>query len=271
MSDSHSPGWFDCRRRLAAWYATPLGRELDAVIRVRVRSMLESLHAHHALQIGTTINDSDLLAGAAVGHRFRLAGEAGDTLAADPDALPVASDTLNLIVLCHVLEFHAEPEAVLGEVERVLAGEGHALVICFNPASLFGLRRALPHDGVPWSGSFHGALRVERWARGAGLETAARGGCWRRPPAHGPRVRHALAWMERGHGVFDYCAAVQLYLLCKHRSPLNPLPLGERLRRRLPAAAPARPTPTARRSNRIVRASRQPRDPYRGDVGAGLD
>jgi SAM-dependent methyltransferase len=57
--------------------------------------------------------------------------------------LPFASQSLDLVVLPHVLEFAAEPHQVLREVERVLIPEGQVIICGFNPASLWGARQGM--------------------------------------------------------------------------------------------------------------------------------
>ena len=51
--------------------------------------------------------------------------------------------TTSNVVLPHVLEFEANPHQVLRESERVLIGEGHVVILGFNPWSLWGLWRLL--------------------------------------------------------------------------------------------------------------------------------
>lgn len=257
--DSGFANWPESRERMAAWYATSLGRELDASIRSRARELLRDVHGQHALQIGGTVRGAHLLEYANVGRRMLLLGEETDTLKAEPELLPFASDSINLLVLCHMMEYRESPRALLAEAERVLAPEGRMLIVGFNAWSLFGLRRGLPHDGVPWNGRFRGAWRLRHWCSKTGLSLEARTGCWRRPPAHGCRMRRWLAWMERGNRFFDRYGAVQLLLLRKRVIPVNPIPLGSYWRRHVPAGKPVRPTTCsqARATRAIRRAQRQ--------------
>ncbi len=59
---------------------------------------------------------------------------------ADFEELPFESQSLDMIVLPHVLEFASDPHQVLREVERVLMPEGRVVITGFNPMSLWGLR-----------------------------------------------------------------------------------------------------------------------------------
>ena len=74
---------------------------------------------------------------------FTLALEPGAALAADPLQLPLASQSVDLVVLPHVLEGHPNPHDVLREVERVLMPEGQVVISGFNTASLWRVRQLL--------------------------------------------------------------------------------------------------------------------------------
>ena len=54
---------------------------------------------------------------------------------ARPDALPLATDSVDALLLPHTLELHDNPHEVLREVARVLIPEGHVVVLGFNPVS----------------------------------------------------------------------------------------------------------------------------------------
>ena len=68
------------------------------------------------------------------------------------EALPLASSSLDLVVLPHALELARDPHATLREVERVLVPEGRVVIAGFNPASLWGASQRLGLWGItlPW-------------------------------------------------------------------------------------------------------------------------
>ena len=66
-------------------------------------------------------------------------------LACDFSALPFPANSLDLVVLPHTLELHADPHATLREVERVLVPEGRVVICGVNPVSLWGLRQRRAH------------------------------------------------------------------------------------------------------------------------------
>src|SRR5690606_41680254 len=65
-------------------------------------------------------------------------------LVCEPEQLPFDTQSIDLIVMPHTLEWCADPHQVLREVERVLMPEGRVVLTGFNPYSLWGLRESLP-------------------------------------------------------------------------------------------------------------------------------
>jgi SAM-dependent methyltransferase len=81
--------------------------------------------------------------------------------------LPFASESIDLIVLPHVLEFAADPHQILREVDRVLRPEGRLVISGFNPASLWGARqyisRLIGTPYLPRDGQFISLIRIKDW------------------------------------------------------------------------------------------------------------
>jgi SAM-dependent methyltransferase len=99
------------------------------------------------------------------------------------EELPFATQSIDLVVMPHILEFAQEPHQVLREVDRVLVPEGHVVITGFNPASLWGLRQGLARAGagpyLPRDGQFISLPRIKDWLKLLSFE-ASRGrfGCY---------------------------------------------------------------------------------------------
>lgn len=133
-------------------------------------------------------------------------------LQADPEALPLATESIDLLVLPHVLEFAGNPHEVLREADRVLVPEGRVIISGFNPWSLWGLRESIP--GIdPWLPHAQAAqvslVRLKDWFKLLGFEvTLGRYGCYA-PPCR------TEAWLQRWHFMesagerwWPFCGAV---------------------------------------------------------------
>jgi SAM-dependent methyltransferase len=99
------------------------------------------------------------------------------------EELPFATQSIDLVVMPHILEFAQEPHQVLREVDRVLLPEGQVIITGFNPASLWGLRQALVRAGagpyLPRDGQFISLPRIKDWLKLLSFETnRGRFGCY---------------------------------------------------------------------------------------------
>jgi SAM-dependent methyltransferase len=99
------------------------------------------------------------------------------------EELPFETQSIDLVVMPHVLEFAQEPHQVLREVERVLVPEGHVVISGFNPASLWGLRQYLSRLGMapflPRAGQFISLGRAKDWLKLLSFEAnRGRFGCY---------------------------------------------------------------------------------------------
>src|SRR3954466_4139453 len=107
---------------LSAWFSSPRGAYVLDWELAQFDSAVEDVFGFRAVQIG--LPEVDFLRQNRINFRFSLALEPGAGLAADPLQLPLASQSVDLLVLPHVLEFHHNPHEVLREAERVLMPEG---------------------------------------------------------------------------------------------------------------------------------------------------
>lgn len=127
--------------------------------------------------------------------------------------LPFASQSLDLVLLPHVLEFSQEPHQVLREVERVLIPEGQLIITGFNPASMWGLRqvagRLTGAHFLPLDGEFISVPRLKDWLKLLNMEVN-RGhfGCYA-PPFRTDKWLNRFAFMEKvGDRWWPYLGAV---------------------------------------------------------------
>jgi SAM-dependent methyltransferase len=160
-------------------------------------SAVDDVFGFRAVQIG--LPEVDFLRQNRISYRFTLALEPGAALAADPLQLPLASQSVDLVVLPHVLEGHPNPHDVLREVERVLMPEGQVVISGFNTASLWRVRQlfAPRHNGAPWDAKFIGLLRLREWLRVLGFElNGGKFGCYA-PPFRNEVWLKRFAFMDK--------------------------------------------------------------------------
>ena len=140
----------------------------------------------NALQIG--LPQIDALKGNRMPNKWLADVHGGPQVAVVHDLaeMPFASQSLDLIVLPHVLEFSIEPHQVLREVERVLIPEGRLIICGFNPASLWGIRhisgRLSGAPFLPLDGELISVPRLKDWLKLLNLEVSeGHFGCYAPP------------------------------------------------------------------------------------------
>jgi len=190
----------DTRQALQQWFGSPLGQMVRDAEHGAVCELLGRREGMHLLQVGAYGSQPDLCVPSAVRHwTTDVVGSPGLALRAWPDDLPLKSDSLDAVVLVHVLEFADAPHPILREAVRVLAPDGVLLIIGFNPLSLWGLNRAvlgLCRFGVPWSGHYYGAQRLKDWCSLLSMEPIAGRRLLFRPPIGRPGLQQRLMPLE---------------------------------------------------------------------------
>jgi SAM-dependent methyltransferase len=176
---------------LTDWFQTPLGRAVLEREQQVLDELLVDLFGFHALQLG--LPSIALLRASRIAHRITLGAYPPADVLALGHELPFASQSIDLVLMPHVLEFAESPHAILREVDRILVPEGRLVLTGFNPWSLWGLRQAFDwsREQHPWDGNFISLPRAKDWLSLLGLEVSA-GRLWH----YGPPVESA-AWRER--------------------------------------------------------------------------
>lgn len=232
---------------LGEWFAGALGTYLLALERVHMARVLPDLFGYHLVQIDIA-GMMDLGASSRIHHRVRLGVDArirgaADGVVGEPERLPLAADSVDVLILPHVLEFTDNPHRVLREAERALIGEGHLVVLAFNPWSLWGLwHRLLAWRGrPPWCGRFYTAARIRDWLSLLDFDVLTVDRFAYCPPSR--RVAGRLEWLEHlGAALWPGLGATALVLARKRVLPLTPVRQRWQSRRTLIAAGLAEPS-----------------------------
>lgn len=181
--------------QLLQWLQTPQGQYVIGWEQRQVDSAVDDIFGFHAVQVG--MPGLDLLRENRIPLKIIAGREKGCTLSATPENLPLATHSVDLLVLPHVLEFADNPHQILREAERVLIPEGQLVVTGFNPVSLWGLKRQMHQllrrdpGAFPWGGRFIGLLRLKDWLSLLGFEiNGGQFGCYAPPVSQSK-------WIER--------------------------------------------------------------------------
>jgi SAM-dependent methyltransferase len=177
------------------WMRTPLGEHLIAREQKYFDEVVADIFGYNAFQLG--MPELDFLRSSRIPLQARIASAGAVDLRADFRDLPIASNSADLILLPHVLEFAEHPHQILREVERVLMPEGHVVLAGFNPWSLWGWRRRLRRsDQFPWRGRFIPLMRVKDWLALLGFEIAGGQMACYAPPSRQQKWLERFGFME---------------------------------------------------------------------------
>jgi len=237
------------RRSLRLWYADRLGQWLLETERQELEDVLVNLFGYHLIQVGC-LSDDDILDSSRILHRVVVDVDANGItdifgLYGRPDALPIESDSVDVVLLPHTLEFEYAPHQVLREVDRVLVPEGHVVILGFNPWSMWGLwwTLRLRRGGPPWCGRFRSTLRLKDWLALLGFDTVLLQSYFFRPPLHHAGIMRRLGFLERlGKRWWPIFGGAYLLVAKKRVATLTPIKPRWRPRRSLVGADLPRPT-----------------------------
>lgn len=189
------------------------------------------LFGYHLLQVGGLPLGADYLKDCPVRCKAVIdlqptALATGPFIQGAPENLPVATDSVDAVVLPHTLDFSADPHQVLREVDRVLIPEGRLLLTGFNPWSLWGLWRSFPgrRAEVPWCGNFISFPRIQDWLSlmGFAIESVEVRGF--RPPLQHAGLIRRIGFMETyGPRVMPMFAGVYIVRAVKKVSTITPI------------------------------------------------
>ncbi|MEZ5671208.1 MAG: methyltransferase domain-containing protein [Thiotrichaceae bacterium] len=214
---------------LNAWFATPLGERLLQAEILEVQQCLPQLFGYHLVQIGG-VGQGQLLQSSRIIQRHILSYylETVPTpyslISGELDCLPFAADSIDVVVLPHVLEFEDHPHEILREVERVLIPEGVVIILGFNPISLWGIWRwfLANEQTAPWCGKFMTLLRVKDWLSLLGFEKIEQHTFFFAPPFRSQYLRSSLL-ESLGNQWFSNFGAVYMLIAKKRVTTLTPI------------------------------------------------
>jgi SAM-dependent methyltransferase len=235
--------------RLEEWYGTPLGRELLTEESDCLDRMLRDTFGYYLLQVGIAGQFQDAITASRIRHHILLPASRrpltlGAQMVASPSHFPVATDSVDVVFLPHVLEFARDARQVLREAERVLIPEGRVIVIGFNALSLWGGWRLIRggQGRVPWSGNFLTPFRIGDWMSLLGFQIETQEMIMFRPPWR-RALLHRLSFLASlGRRYWPLLAGVYVIRGVKRVSTLTPVRPSWQTRRRVLAGGAVEPT-----------------------------
>lgn len=243
----------DVHRLMSDWFRSELGEQVLADEQALLDQLLPSMFGYYLVQIG--VGEPQWLAGSSTIHcKVFLAEESFHSehyhcVASRPDDMAIATESIDVALLHHSLDFESAPHRALREIARTVMPGGKILIVGFNPWSLWGLWRFFRKQSaqMPWSGNFISPFRLSDWLKlldfhVEGCESLIHG-----LPSANPRTRKLFGWLSYlGQHIWGQRGAVYVLVATKQVSTLTPIkPRFQRVRESLvniPIAGIAKPS-----------------------------
>ncbi len=217
MSNMNDTQTVERRHDARPWYDTTLGRYVLDREQAYIDKTVSDIFGFNALQFG--LSQYELLRASRIATHITLGPYAPSRLRTDFDALAIESQSVDLALMPHVLEFSSSPHQILREVERVLIPEGHILITGFNPLSLWGACHVIKRrsDEYPWRGKFISLPRLKDWLALLGFEVVAGKLACYAPPMQSEKWLMRFQFMESAGDRWWPLAGGVYFLLAKKR------------------------------------------------------
>jgi len=160
------------RNFLFAWYQTPRGKLLQQLEAEYLQRSITVSCQQTILQIGglgweSEFIDCSLYKNFTVLDAKSFGCDKARKIQAKAYTLPLQSNSVDMIIMPHLLEFDAFRFQTIREVERVLKPEGILLILNFNPWSLWVRYQFLWDKKMAdsWGGHFISRPRILDWLK----------------------------------------------------------------------------------------------------------
>lgn len=197
-------------RELACWSQTELGRAVLGDQQEKMDDILDCLFGYHLMTMGV-FEAPDLCRTSKIQHKFLLAssgypfstggpsvsGTSG-VVQASFEQLPLAPESVDVVILHHALDYAENPHKVLREVVKSVIPRGHVIIVGFNPWSVQGICKLFlqwPCKGV-WRRHSLRAGRLEDWLRLLDCEPLQHERGFFRLPVNNPWLLEKFRFME---------------------------------------------------------------------------
>jgi SAM-dependent methyltransferase len=230
--------------RISEWFESELGQRIIGAERRVVNQILPSMFGYYLLQTGAG-KPVHLIDDCTIKQQFFISDVVTKTAATLGECrmrvicsrlsdLALASDSVDVGLIHHTLDFDSNPHKTLREITRTILPGGKLVIIGFNPWSLWGMMRLVMRQSAhpPWSGNFISPYRLSDWLnlldfQIEGCETLEFG-----LPSVRTRWLSAFAWLEvAGRRWWQQSGAVYVLVATKRLATVTPIKP-----RRLPAA-----------------------------------
>ena len=208
------------------WLETPLGDALLAAESRIVEEAFDGIFGEQCLQLGLWGEANTFLRHARTQRTWLMDVGAphGRDIVGQFHNLPVLDDSIDCVVLPHVLDYSDRPHAILREVDRVLTAHGHLVILGFKTGGLWGVRRLIPGAGLPPDAqNLVPERQLKDWLQLLDMRIHSATRYFFRVPLPGVRGPSSPKWEQRGQRWWPELAACYMLTAQKRVSTLTPV------------------------------------------------
>ena len=238
----------ESQAELETWLETTLGQRLLSQQRYHIDQLLHCLFGYHVMQLGIS-RQLDLASSSPINHRFQLSPTMPSNkhlfsgALAEFEQLPLASESIDVGILHHVLDYSPDPYQTLSEASRVIIPQGYLLIVGFNHWSVLGLCKPIAHmlfNSPQWRYHSLSLRRLTHWLKLLDFEPV----CKQYDYYGFPSDRYYSRLDTLGRRFFPGCGAFYVLLARKQVTRMTPIktPLRKKLNT-LPQWGKASPMP----------------------------
>jgi|GEM_PF-200080 len=153
-----TPPLDDALAGLQAWYETKQGERTLNLQKKWVNNQISGMFGYHLMQMGV-MPTPGFSHDSRIHHQFYVS-PSNVAQSVKPNALtqhdssftllqsslthlPLADDSIDVLIMHHALDFSENPQQVLSEASRVVVPNGHIVIMGYNPYSLWGCEQLL--------------------------------------------------------------------------------------------------------------------------------
>lgn len=161
----------ESQQSITQWFDSPLGVDILRSEQSALNTIMPKIYGYHLMQL-SVLEDVELSALSPVTHHFSLGVGANDACSpkgiACFESLPIQPESIDAVLLHHVLEYSTNPHQLLREAARTIIPNGYIVVVGFNPLASLAMKK---HVSRIFTGKDHwcyhslGHKRVEDWIR----------------------------------------------------------------------------------------------------------
>ncbi len=207
------------------WYQSISGQRLANDISESISDVLSQCFGYYAVQIGCPCMAPQWVKQSRVRHQFSIDNKHAEVLAKN-EQLPIANDSVDLVMLAHCLAYSKHPHALLREIDRIMVAEAKLIIIETNPYSFWGIRHGLQSwlERMPWTGHLFSNRRLRDWLTILGFKKIQMIPVHYELPLQTTRFNTIRHWLSKAlKRWLPFMSAVNVLVYEKSITPLTPI------------------------------------------------